>query len=178
MRHTQLVNFQTVVLHRNPSQAGDVPVKAGLTSRFAEYALAPGCASLPGRQFAQWETYRQPETEALAILRALAQVQRAAAAPGPLPFRLVCDREISTGDGECATDPRQTLVALPLHQAATVERHPRPDNCSLGSRDIGDAVEIGDRDKGPVWDVRLRQLGTPEAEVALIRQFSRTRVKC
>jgi hypothetical protein len=181
LRRSQMVSMTLVKRTPEWPHTGDVPVRFEGIRRFTEYSLSPGCAALPGRVFAGWHSYPLPESEALAILKALAAAQRAAAGPGPLPYRLVCVDHTRGPDSlfECPADPRPVFATLPLHQAFTVERHPFPHNCDSSSRDIGDAVEIGRPDAhGYVWDIRLRSLGTPDAEVAMIRQFSRTRVKC
>ena len=111
------------------------------------------------------------------MLRTLAAAQTAAAGTGELPFRLSCDNRSRRGF-ECPADLRPVLAALPLHQAFTIERNPFPNNCDTSAREPGDAVEIGDPDKGEIWDVRLRAMATAEASILLIRQFSRTHVQC
>lgn len=177
-RRSQAVRFVPAGKHRDPLQAGDVPVRFEEIHRYTEYSLSPGCTRLPGRRFADWISYQRPEIEALDILKTLAEAQRAARGPDQLPFRLTCDWHRPARPGDCATDLRALLATLPLHQATTIERNPFPNNCDSSSRDVGDAVEIGDRNEGVVWDVRLRRMGTPDAEIALLRQFPRTMVKC
>ena len=158
----------------------EMPASADRVYRYSHYALAPDCRQLPGLRFARVLGVGHnaiPDEEGIAILRNLASVQAAAAAPGPLPFRLTC-RHNSLEPDPCAVDLRDLLARLPLHHAFTIERHPTPHNCDWSSRDEGDAVEIGQPDDSEVWDVRLRRLGTGKAEVELIRQFSRTQILC
>lgn len=158
----------------------EMPAWADKVYRYSRYALAPDCRELRGRRFANVLGAGHnfiPDSEGITILRNLAAAQAAAAGPGALPFRLSCV-DYSLDPDPCASDIRAVLAGLPLHHAFTVERHPSPHNCDYSSRDEGDAVEIGQPEDREVWDVRLRHLGTAEAEVVLIRQFPRTRILC
>jgi hypothetical protein len=158
----------------------EMPARADKVYRYSDYALAPGCRDLPGLRFARVLGVGDnaiPDEEGITILRNLAAAQAAAAGPAALPFRLSCVA-YSLESHPCGVDLRAVLAGLPLHHAFTVERHPFPNNCDRSSRDEGDAVEIGQPDDREVWDVRLRRFGTDQAEVVLIRQFSRTHVQC
>jgi hypothetical protein len=159
----------------------EMPAWADKPYRFSAFALDPGCADIPGRRFAidaGAGDNRLEDSESMKILRSLAFVRAAAAAPEPLPFRLSCTNWASHYGFECPTDLRGALASLSLHRAMTVERDPFPNNCDTSERDPADAVEIGGPDDQLVWDVRLRRLGTDQAEVEMIRQFPRTRVLC
>jgi hypothetical protein len=174
----------TITFYPAKRAAGDerpeMPAWAGDFHRRSDHALAPGCRDLPGLSFARDMGVgddRLTDEQSIAILRALASAQAAAAGSSPLTFRLSCVNYSFEKDA-CAGDLRAILAGLPLHRAFSVERHPHPHNCSGLARDEGDAVEIGDPEDRSVWDVRLRHLGTDKAEVSLIRQFSRTHVLC
>jgi hypothetical protein len=170
----------TISVPRGQDEPRSMPARVEGVYHATDFALAPGCRDVAGRQFArlQWMAEGFTEGDAVAILRWLAFVRAAAAGTDPLPFRLSCESH-SYRRFECPADLRATLAALPLDRAATIERRPRPNNCLASPREEGDAVEIGNLEHDDdIWDVRLRHMGTAQAEIVLIRQFPRTRVEC
>lgn len=180
LRTTFRVDFFPIKRTAGNAGMDEIPARAQPPIRLSAFALAPACADLPGRRFAVVLRSSQnaiSDSEAIAILRTLAAARAAAAGTGPLPFRLSCDNR-SRRNFECPADLRSVLAALPLHQAFTIERNPFPNNCDTSAREQGDAVEIGGPHDNDIWDARLRDMGTAQAEVILIRQFPRTRVKC
>jgi hypothetical protein len=179
-RRTFLLDFFPVKRKRADAGVIEMPAHPGPVDAFSAFALAPGCRDLPGRRFAfvlGIGEQQLSEREGIAILRTLAAAQAVAAGTAPLPFRLSCENRSRRGF-ECPADLRPVVAALPLHQAFTIERNPFPNNCDTSAREQGDAVEIGGPDDSDIWDVRLRDMGTAQAELLLIRQFPRTRVKC
>jgi hypothetical protein len=179
-RQSQMVQFRPVRKGIKAYRSGDIAVRKDDVSPFTHYAINPDCAPMPGRRFARWQDWRTADSEAIPILKSLAAAQRLAAGTAPLPFKLTCEVGTTLRDFECPTDVRKALATLPLHRATTVERNPFPNNCDHSSRDIGDAIEINMavEDEADVWDIRLRKLGTAEAEILMLRQFPRTEVKC
>lgn len=137
----------------------DAPSYPAWTLPVTMIALAPDCRTAEGRNFAS--TYGGLSLEqAIAILRSLEDARAAAAAPGPLPFKLIC---WGGHDDKCGSDPRATLAALPIAQAFAIDRSRRFD------RDF--VVRIGDPEgverDDPFWEVSFSQMGRKQAEVIL-----------
>jgi hypothetical protein len=177
--------------HRDRS--ADPPVRPERLIRWTNLALSRNCAALPGLRFARIG-YRHVDrpgagprlavADGIAILRWLAFARAAAAGVGPLPFRLRCDTSgapHSRPSGFCPADIRALLAGLPAHQAITIDRAPFRTNTLCGPPDpeTGDSIEIASGDpRNYVWEVRLRGMGTDQAEITLTQQFPRDQMRC
>ncbi len=115
----------------------------------SEIALAPGCHLALGQVFAGVFTAISIE-EAAAALRALAMVQLAASADGPLPFRLAC--EPAPTSRWCAPDARTVLAGLvPEHAWQFTD----------------EGINVGTPWASPSFKVQIRDLGSNAAQVLL-----------
>ena len=112
---------------------------------------------------AKAESGAMPDEKAIELLRTLNAARAAAAAPGPLRFRLSCQDQQGDEVDMCGADPRAALASLSLTQAFDIRR----------SDDVAGAftVVIGDP-KGydedvPFWEIDIIRPGTPETEVRM-----------
>ena len=187
-------NLYAVMTKADPrDRSGDPPVRPDHVLRSTAIALAPDCAMLPGRRFARigfrhvglpGAGPRLGLADGIAILRWLAFARAAAGGSGPLPFRLRCatsGERLSHPSGLCPNDVRALLASLPIHQAITIDRAPFITNTLCGPPDpeTGDSIEIATDDRANyVWEIRLRAMGTDQAEIILTQQTPRDRTRC
>jgi hypothetical protein len=171
----------------------DARVRPEQVLRWTYITLAHDCEALPGRRFARIG-FRHVDLPAAgprltvedgtAILRWLAFARAAAAGTGPMPFRLRCDpvgAAHSDVSGFCPADIRALLAGLPIHQAITIDRAPFATNTLCGPPDAetGDSIEVTNGDPhGYIWEVRLRDMGSDQAEITLTQQSPRDTMRC
>jgi hypothetical protein len=140
----------------------DLPKRIERIDEVPEIALAPGCADMPGRRFAE-PRGDLSLVEGVRILRTLGTVRELAAGTQPLSFRLLCVPR--RGEAAlCTADERAALAAMPLHTAYAIERTPRPVSCQPDDHLGGDLV-LFDREGPGFWQVRMIAMGQPEATV-------------
>ena len=138
----------------------DAPSFVAWTVDVTMIALAPDCRTAEGQRFASVYSSPTPE-EAVEALRSADAARAAAAATGPLPFRLVC---WGGHDEKCGSDPRATLASLPLDKAFAVDRSSSVEGAM--SVRIGDPEGV-ERDD-PFWTIILKDIGTKEAEIVMV----------
>jgi hypothetical protein len=137
----------------------DAPSYAAWTLDDTMIALAPDCRTGEGQHFASIRS-TLPIEMAIEALRSAETSRAAAAAPGPLPFRLTC---WGGYDDKCGSDPRATLAALPLAQAFAIERSRHLPGAFIIQIGNPEGVERDD----PFWEIRFKQMGTKQAEVVM-----------
>jgi hypothetical protein len=154
------------VVSFSPSREGDplarrpdAPSYAAWTVEVTMIALAPDCQAAGARQFASIYSNLTLE-KAIEVLRTAEAARAAAAAPGPLPFRLTC---WGGYDEKCGSDPRATLATLPMARAFAVDRSRRVENAFTVRFGDPEGVERDD----PFWEVSLKDMGTLQAEVVM-----------
>jgi hypothetical protein len=150
------------IVKRGAPRPPDAPTRIFERGQLTRIALAPGCRMAPGQHFAR-PIFGMPLEKSIDLLRSLNAARAAAAAPGPLSFRLSC-RDHQSRQAMCGGDPRAALASLPLAQAFRIER----------SDDIAGAfqVRIGDPASSdedlPFWKIDLVAIGTDRAEIRMV----------
>jgi hypothetical protein len=156
------VYFAPIGKRRAP-RPPDAPTRIFERGQSTRIALAPFCRMAPGQLFARPIT-GMPLEKSVDLLRSLNAARAAAAAPGPLPFRLSCSDSRSRKGDMCGGDPRSALASLPLTQAFRIER----------SEDIEGAFQVrigdpaSDDEDLPFWKIDLIATGTDLAEIRMV----------
>lgn len=162
VRPRLFVSFANTLPYRRRGIGLDLPKRIERIDEVPEIALAPGCAEIPGRRFAE-PRGDLSLVEGVRILRTLGTVRELAAGTQPLSFRLLCVPR--RGEAAlCTADERAALAAMPLHTAYAIERTPRPFSCQPDDHLGGDLV-LFDREGPGFWQVRMIAMGQPEATV-------------
>ena len=154
-REEDVVGFEPIAGLSDATLSRDSPSRIDHFARLHEISLAPGCRLAPGQSFAYVGEHIGVEA-AMRALTALGEARRAAANPGPLPFRYTCRDDLHRD--HCRGDGRAALATLPLERTFEIET------------DGADAVQFSIPGETVYWSVRLTGLGTHHAELELVAQ--------
>ena len=153
LRDEDVVGFQPIEGLSDATLRRDSPSRVDHFARLKEISLAPDCRLAAGQTFAYVGEQVGLEA-AMRALAALGAARRAAALPGPLPLRLICQDELRRD--HCRGAGRTALAALPLERAFDIEP------------DAGGAIRIDVPGGTAHWTLRLVGLGTDELELTLV----------
>jgi hypothetical protein len=153
----------TPITRKGVAPPGDAPSRIVYTTIDTRLAVAPDCRTLPGQRF-MVPIPGLPDEKSVEILRSLVAAQAAAAAPGPLPFKLSCHDHRSRAGDKCGSDPRALLASLPLTDAFRIDRS---DYGHAGAFIVWIGDPAGVDEDMPFWQIELNAMGTGQAEVEI-----------